>query len=143
MRQCSLANCLLACLRWLLPFFFRARSRFALFRCFNNFFIGSGADNPAAVADGEEVFQAKVHTRNFGRRGMDGLMFAICNYHKIDVSQDVALDGEGFDIALDLPGLEEPVLLLANGDAVTGYFVSSLFQGEALVFGSACGTKAV
>lgn len=61
-------------------------------------------------------------------------MFPIGDDNKVDVSQGVTFDGEGLDVALDLAGLEEAVLLFAYGDAVTGYFVSSLFQGEALVF---------
>lgn len=79
-------------------------------------------------------------------------MFSISDDDKVDVSQSIPFDRQGFDLSFDLAGLEEAVPLIAYGDTRAGYAVSGLFQGQAGVpgllaerggsdlpaFGSAC-----
>ena len=91
---------------------------------------------PAAVTFGEKVLQTKVKTRYFGSRGFDGLMLSIGDDNEVDVSQRVPFDGQGFDLPIDVPGLEELLLLFSYNDVVPGYCVSGLFQGEALILDS-------
>jgi len=60
-------------------------------------------------------------------------MLGIGDEDEVDVPQSIPLNGEGFDLSLDLAGLEETVLLLTNLQTVATDCIPCLGQGEASV----------
>ncbi len=86
-----------------------------------------------AIADYEKILQADVHARYFGSRGTECLMLGIGDEDEENIPQGVPLDGEGFDLSLDLVGFEKTVLLFADNNQIAGDGVARLLQGEALV----------
>src|ERR1035438_5214976 len=105
-----------------------------LSECYQGFFEWLGRRYCTAVADGEERFEAEVHARYCGSRGIcSDFVFPVSDDDEIDVSQGIPFDREGLDLPFYLPGLEEPVLLTTDGNKVTGDCIPGLFQGEALI----------
>lgn len=89
--------------------------------------------NLVPVAEIGKGHQAKVNPDNVGRR-LQWLGFTFAGEASVEVSDCIALDGQGFDVGADgAMQLYRNVANLGNGQLITNKFETGLLEGERVI----------